>query len=209
MSVVVAVVALALATTPARGHHVGTYAPRDNEISANFKQLKFSLQAGKFDVALRLFDTGALRTEMQARASSLPAGLEAGTRAALLAKDGAEAERRLMIFFAALARDLALDGLRQLAHVTGDAESRAAAARKFVEAIWRYYNLVDFAVSQRDPKAAVAIRLALDDAENALRPTPRVADSANPDRLSAPLSQIATTLNGLIEASGTPRRRES
>ncbi len=43
---------LALGAGPATGHHVGVYVPRDNEVSANFKQLKFAIQAGKFDKAL-------------------------------------------------------------------------------------------------------------------------------------------------------------
>jgi hypothetical protein len=75
--VVMLVTGLALLATAAaaRAHHVGTYTPRDNEISANFKQLKYSIDAKKFDVAVRLFETGALRKEMQARASRLPAGL--------------------------------------------------------------------------------------------------------------------------------------
>src|SRR5207244_13633930 len=59
---------------PVPAHHVGTYVPRDNDVSANFKQLKFSLQARKFEVAGRLFETGALKRELLARAASLPPG---------------------------------------------------------------------------------------------------------------------------------------
>ena len=80
------VLLLALAS-PAVAHHVGAYTPRDNEITTNFKQIKFSLQARKFDVALRLFDDGALRAAMREKAATLPAGLETGTRAALQASD--------------------------------------------------------------------------------------------------------------------------
>ncbi|MGH7386811.1 MAG: hypothetical protein ACREKG_16645, partial [Candidatus Rokuibacteriota bacterium] len=64
-----------LAAPPAAGHHVGAYVPRDNELSANFKQIKFSIQARKFDVAARLFETGAIRDAMRAQAGRLPAGL--------------------------------------------------------------------------------------------------------------------------------------
>ena len=117
---------------PAAGHHVGAYVPKDNAVTTNFKQVKFSVQAKKFDVALRLFETGALRTEMRAHASTLPAGLEEGTRAALKAQDGPEVERRLMIFFAALSRDLALEADRQLAESDGTVESRAATGRRFL-----------------------------------------------------------------------------
>ena len=51
-----------LTVAPAAAHHTGTYTPRDNAITTNFKQLKFSVQAGKFDVARRLFDEGPLST---------------------------------------------------------------------------------------------------------------------------------------------------
>src|SRR5256886_151249 len=112
-AVALAVLAVVTGVAPAAAHHTGVYTPKDNAISANFKQLKFSLQAGKFDVALRLYDEGALRAEMRARAATLPAGLEARTRAALAAHDAGEAERGLMLFFVALARDLAVQAERR------------------------------------------------------------------------------------------------
>ena len=96
---------------PAAGHHVGAYVPKDNAVTTNFKQVKFSVQAKKFDVALRLFETGALRTEMRAHASTLPAGLEEGTRAALKASDGPEVspETRELRYV----QDLVTQGRRQ------------------------------------------------------------------------------------------------
>jgi len=57
---------------PVASHHVGVYVPRDNEVSANFKQLKFAIQAGKLDVAARLFEAGAVRAEMRARRAGCP-----------------------------------------------------------------------------------------------------------------------------------------
>jgi len=78
----------------ASAHHVGAYVPKDNAVTTNFKQVKFSVQAKKYDVALRLFDAGPLRAEMRAHAATLPPGLEDGTRAALAAGDGPEVERR-------------------------------------------------------------------------------------------------------------------
>jgi len=203
---------------PAAAHHVGTYVARDNEISANFKQLKFAIQARRFDVAGRLFEAGALRTELRARAAGLPAGLESTIREGLRAQDAARAERGLMIFFVALARDLATDADRRLARPAAR-EARLAAGRKFLEAVWRYYNLVDFAVSQHDPKAAVAVRLAFDDAEGyagasaapaaaadpgAARRPP--AAPADPERLRGALQRIARILTGVVEASSTSRR---
>ena len=210
-----------LATTggPAPAHHVGAYVPRDNEVSANFKQIKFSIQARKFDVALRLFETGKLRAEMRVQAARLPAGLPAGleeaTRAALGAGDGLRAERDLMVFFAVLVRDLVLDADRRVGDAKETATARASAGRKYLEAIWRYYNLVDFAVSQYDPKAAVAVRLAFDEAEGyaqggpaavggsgapVSRPvTARAAGAPEPEKMREPLQRMARTLSGLID----------
>jgi hypothetical protein len=206
--------ALFLGPPPAAAHHVGLYTPRDNDVSTNFKQIKFALQAGKPGVALTLFQTGALRQEMRARTASLPAGLEESTRAALKAGDAREAELRLMTFFAGLARDLAREADRQLADSTADTAGRAATGRKFLEAIWRYYNLIDFVVSQRDNKAAVAVRLAFDEAETYVK-SDSLRTAADPDRAREPLRRIAETLGRVIEQSATPTesatptRRES
>jgi len=192
------------AVAPAFAHHVGAYVPTDNEITTNFKQIKFSVQAGKFDVALRFFETGQLRADMRARAGSLPRGLEAGLYAALAAGDAAEVERRLMVFFAALARDLALDAERRTADPQLSHDARAAMGARFLEAIWRYYNLVDFAVAQRDDKTSVAVRLAFDEAEGYVKSTP----IPNPDKLREPLRRIAQVLSALIDSS-LPARRSS
>ena len=196
-------VLLALVAAPAVAHHTGVYTPKDNAITENFKQVKFSMQTGKFDVALRLYDAGPLRAEMRARAATLPEGLEARTRAALVDKNAAEAERGLMVFFAALSRDLALEANRQLA--AGGAP--ATIGPRFLEAIWRYYNLADFAVGQRDARASVAMRLAYDDAEALSRPASGAPD---PARLRAAFERIAQILRQLVDnATTTPPRRDS
>src|SRR4030095_13644441 len=111
------------------------YVPRDNEVSANFKQIKFAIQARKLDVALRLFESGALCAEMRAHGARVPAGLEERTRAPLAAGDGPRAERGLMIFFAGLVRDLALEADRRLADATEAPASRVAAAQQVPEAV--------------------------------------------------------------------------
>jgi len=195
---------LALASS-ASAHHVGAYAPRDNEITTNFKQIKFSLQAKKFDVAQRLFEEGALRAAMREKAGTLPTGLESGTRAALRSNDALEVERRLMIFFAALARELALEADRQLADGKLSREARAATGRRFLEAMWRYYNLVDFAVSSRDNKSSTALRLAFDEAEGYVKTT----SASDADKLRGPLRRIAQLLSTLIDTSSAFPRRDS
>ncbi len=216
----VALAALAPAVfSPAAAHHVGVYVPRDNEVSANFKQIKFAVQAAKFQAASRLFESGAVRAEMQAQAARLPAGLEEDTRASLATGDARAAERCLMILFAALARDLAVEADRRLGDAREPAGARIAAGKKFLEAIWRYYNLVDFAVTQYDSKAGVAVRLALDEADGyaqdasgaaapaPARPAPARAAVPDPVKMQEPLRRIARTLSGLIETSSTSPRR--
>jgi hypothetical protein len=190
-----------LAAAPAAGHHTGVYAPKDNAITTNFKQLKFSVEARKFDVARRLFDEGPLRAEMRARAATLPADLEPRLAAALAAADGAEVERGLMVFFAVLGRDLAREAERQLA--TGAAP--AATASRFLEAIWRYYNLVDFAVGRRDARASVAMRLAYDDAEALVRPGTAPAAVSAP-RVRESFRRIADILAGVAQIPPAPAR---
>jgi hypothetical protein len=156
--------------------------------------VKFSVQAGKFEVALRRFDEGPLRAEMRARAAALPPNLESRTRAALQARDAAGVEHGLMIFFIALAHDLAREADRQLAAAPA---APAATAQRFLEAIWRYYNLVDFAVGQRHPATSTAMRLAYDDAESALRASP-AADAA---RLRTTFQRIAQVLASISTGS--------
>lgn len=224
MSFAPVLAALVLASWPtiSLAHHLGSYTPRDNEISVNFKQLKFAIQAGKFDVAERLFEAGAVRKEMLAMAARLPPELERGVAGSLRGRKGAEAERGLVIFLAALTRDLALEAERQVGDLSVATEVRAAAGRKFLEAIWRYYNLVDFAISQYDPKAAVAVRLAFDEAEglakspatpvaanagSGSRPVARGTDGQGPERLRRPLARIAQALGGVIDS--TTSRRSS
>lgn len=189
----------ALLSGPAAAHHVGAWSPRDNEISANFKQVKFSIQAGRFEVARRLYQDGALRRELRARTATLPPGLDERITGALARGDGRAAEDGLMVFFAALVRDLALEAGRQVSAAGESAEARAAAGRRFLEAIWRYYNLVDFAVTQRDARAATTVRLAFDEAET-------LAKGPAPERLREPLGRIAQALAGVIEASVQTRR---
>src|SRR5262249_43449005 len=150
------------------------------DVSANFKQIKFSVQAGKFDVARRLYEGGALRRELGRHTATLPSGLERSIAAALAAEDARGAETGLMVFFAALVRDLALEADGQLTRGDAPATARTTAAGKILEAIWRYYNLVDFAISQRDPRAATAVRLAFEEAEGIARARPPAPERIRP-----------------------------
>ena len=93
-----------------------------------------------------------------------------------------------------------LDGTAEIL-TAGPARNRG---RKLLEAIWLYYNLVDFAVTQHDSKAGVAIRLAFDEAEGYAGARPAAAD---PARMREPLGRIARILSELIETSSTSPRR--
>jgi hypothetical protein len=213
--------AIVIAPSPALAHHVGVYTARDNDVSANFKQIKFAIQARKFAVAKKLFDDGVLRKAMQARRDTLPAGLEASAREALGAGDTNGAETALAVFFAALARELAVEADGKLADVRTPRDARIVSGQKFLEAIARYWNLVDFVVSERDPKSAVAIRLAFDEAEDLTRdkrapavsspspgprpPVTRAAAAPDPARLRVPIARIAQKLGGVIETLSTTR----
>ena len=106
---------------------------------------------------------------------------------------------------------------RRLADATEAPSARVAAAQKFLEAMWRYYNLVDFVVGQNDPKAAVAVRLAFDEAEGDTKAPPAAARgnvapeskgvparpvaAPSPEKMREPLRRIALALSGLIETS--------
>ena len=164
---------------PAVAHHVGAYTARDNDVSVNFKQVKFSIQAGKFNVAQRFFEDGALRREMKQRSATLPAGLEASTRTALKRGDTSGVEAALAVLFSALARDLAREAEAKLAQPGPSVEAQTAAGR-LLEAIWRYWNLVDFVINQRDAKAAAAMRLAFEEAEGATTTTTAAPVALNP-----------------------------
>lgn len=213
--------AVAFTATPAAAHHVGTYAARDNELSQNFKQLKATLQAKKLDVALRLFEDGAVRRTMRTDAARFPAGIESETRAALRAGDVAGAEALIAALMAALARDMAVEAAAKVRDTATSADARRATAGRFLEAIWRYWNLIDFAVSQREPKTAVAIRLAFDEAEGLAKTTnapvaanpcsgPRPAGTraaADPATLAAPFTRIGEHLATVVETLSRPTRR--
>ena len=110
-----------------------------------------------------------------------------------------------MIFFAALARELALEADRRLADGTLSRQARAATGQRFLEAMWRYYNLVDFAVSSRDNKSSTAVRLAFDEAEGYVKNT----SASEADKLREPLRRIAQVLSTLIDTSAALPRRDS
>jgi len=153
---------------PAGAHHVGVFTPKDDDITKNFKEIKFASQAGRFDVALKLFDEGVVHDTMEKFEKELPPGLEDGLRAALKAQNLPAVELRLALFLAFVTKARVLSASGKLRDQTLPPEQRRAQARKLLNAAWRYYNLADFVISRQDPKASVALRMAFEDAQTYL-----------------------------------------
>lgn len=152
----------------ALAHHVGVFTPKDTDITINFKQIKASAQAGRFDVAVKLFDDGILHDTMEKYEKRLPAGLEDGLRASLTAKDLPGTELRLSIFLAFLTKERVRDAVAKLEDPALAREQRWEQARKILNAAWRYYNLADFVIMQQNAKASVALRMAFEDGQSYL-----------------------------------------
>jgi hypothetical protein len=149
---------------PVGAHHVGVFTPKDDDITKNFKEIKFAGRASRFDLALRLFDDGIVHATMEKHEKRLPRGLEDELRAALKAKDLPGAELRLTIFLAFMTGERIHDALAKLKDPNLSPEQRPERARKILNAAWRYYNLADFVVTMQDPKAATTLRIGFEDA---------------------------------------------
>ncbi len=170
---------------PAGAHHVGVFTPKDDDITKNFKDIKFASQAGRFDVALKLFDEGAIHVTMEKFEKALPPGLEDDLRAALKAKNLSGVELRLALFLAFMTQERTRGALERLRVESSPFEQQRQQALKLLSAAWRYYNLADFVISRQDPKASVALRTAFEDATTYLGSAmvdPMWAAASNPGR---------------------------
>lgn len=153
---------------PATAHHVGTFIPKDDDITKNVKDIRAATAAGRFDLAVRLFDDGIVHGTMEKQEKRLPRGLEDGLRAALRRGNLPGVDLRLAIFLAFLTDERLADALARLAAADVPAERRRDQARKLINAAWRYYNLADFVVSAQDARTGVALRMGFEDAQTFL-----------------------------------------
>ncbi len=166
---VVALTLLSLGSSmPATAHHVGTFIPKDDDITKNVKDIKAATAAGRFDLAVRLFDDGIVHGTMEKQEKRLPRGLEDGLRAALRRGNLPGVDLRLAIFLAFLTDERLADTLARLAAAEVPAERQRDQARKLINAAWRYYNLADFVVSAHDAPTGVALRMGFEDAQTFL-----------------------------------------
>lgn len=152
----------------AGAHHVGVFTPKDDDITKNFKEIKFASQAGRFDVALKLFDDGIVHATMERFEKELPPGLEDGLRAALKSKNLPGVELRLAVVLAFMTRARVRSASEKLEATALPPNQRLEQARKLVNAAWRYYNLGDFVISRQNPRASVTLRTAFEDAQTFL-----------------------------------------
>ena len=83
----------------------------------------------------------------------------------------------------------------------GVGESRAATGAKFREAVWPDYNLVSFAVSERDSWTAVGIRPAFEEAEGFTTTNARASTPPDPASMRAPQQRVARLLGTFIDAA--------
>ncbi|MBI4637729.1 MAG: hypothetical protein HY727_15440 [Candidatus Rokubacteria bacterium] len=190
----------------AMAHHVGVYIPKDNDISKNFKDIKFAGQSGRFDLALKLFDDGIVHATMERREKELPRNLEDGLRAAIKAGDLQGVELRLGIFLAFMTKERVADALERLQNGALSPERRRDQARKFLNAAWRYYNLADFVVTAQDPKTAVALRMGFEDAYTylgSMMVDPMWAGGSSRPPVPADDRRASAALARMLEASTT------
>lgn len=152
----------------ADAHHVGGFTPKDSDITLNFKQIRASAQARRFEVAVKLFDDGILHGTMEKYEKQLPPGLEDGLRASLKAGDLPGAELRLSIFLAFMARELVRNAAGRLQEQSLLPVQRWDHARRILIAAWRYYNLADFVVARMNAKASAILRVAFEDSQTYL-----------------------------------------
>jgi hypothetical protein len=193
------------AVAPAAAHHVGAFIPRDDDITKNFKEIKFAVEAARFELALKLFDDGVIHATMEREDKRLPRGLEDGLRAALRGKDRAGVEVRLAVFLTFMTRERLAFALERLGRADLPAERRRAQVRRVLDAAWRYYNLVDFVVVSRDAKTSAALRLGFEDAYTYLGSAmvdPMWAGAASTGASRVDEGKAASVIAGLIETSG-------
>jgi len=204
---VASLLALAIVTGavgPAAAHHVGVFIPRDDDVTTNFKEIKFAVEAGRFDLALRLFDDGVVHTTMEKEEKRLPRGLEDGLRAALRGKDSPGVELRLAVFLTFMTRERLAFALERLRRTDLPPERRREQVRRVLDAAWRYYNLADFVVVSRDAKTSAALRIGFEDTYTYLGSAmvdPMWAGAASAGASRVDEAKAAAVIGRLMEAS--------
>jgi len=161
-------VTLTLLPAPTIAHHLGVIVPRDDEVTLVFKRVRGLLKEGRFDLATRECDATPLGRRLDEMSRRGPPDVRAEVRAALARRDAPGTELALARFFLVTLRGLLGEALARVNDAGLAERVKGDQALKLMAAGWRYYNLMDYTLYQRDVKAALRIRLAFEDAEFAL-----------------------------------------
>jgi hypothetical protein len=198
-------IALLAISAPLEAHHLGVIVPRDDEVTLAFKRVRGLLKEGRFDLAAQECEGTPLgRRLVEASRGGTP-DVSGEVRAALARRNVPGAELALLRFFLVVVRDLVGEALRRVNDPGLAERAQAEQALKLLAAGWRYYNLVDYTLYQREAKAALRARLAFEDIEFALG-----GSSSRQVRYDAAAARLALekfrTLLGEILAATAPAR---
>jgi hypothetical protein len=167
-SALLAAAVLATPGGPAAAHHLGVIVPRDDEVTLVFKRIQGFLKERRFDLATKECEATPLGRRLAEVSGPGAPDVRAELRAALARRDAAGTELALARFFLVLLRGLLGEALGRVNDGGLAERTKADQSLKLLAAGWRYYNLVDYTLYQRDVKAALRVRLAFEDAEAAL-----------------------------------------
>jgi hypothetical protein len=160
--------ALLVTAAPLEAHHLGAIVPRDDEVTVAYKRVRGLLKEGRFDLAARECEGTPLGLRLAEASRGGPPDVRGEVMDALARRDAPGTERALLRFFLVVVRNLGGEALRRVNDPGLAQRAQAEQALKLLAAGWRYYNLVDYTLYQRDVKAALRVRLAFEDAEFAL-----------------------------------------
>jgi len=164
----VLLVLLVLLAAPAGAHHLGFIVPPDDEVTLGYKRIRSFLKAGRFELAARECGATPLGRRLDEASRRAPPDPGGEVRAAIARRDVPGTELALARFFLVILRGLLDEALSRVRDASLAPRVKADQALKLLAAGWRYYNLADYAIYQRDVKAALGVRLAFEDAEFAL-----------------------------------------
>ena len=201
-----AAVSLIAVAAPGGAHHLGVIVPRDDEVTLVFKRIRGLLKEGRFELAARdCEDTPLGRRLAEVSRRGMP-DVRDEVRSALARADAPGTELALTRFFLVVLRGLLDEALGRVNDPALAEQVKADQALTLLAAGWRYYNLVDYTLYQREAKAALRIRLAFGDAEFALGGSR--APQARYDGAAArpALAKFQTLVSEILEAtaSGVP-----
>lgn len=189
---------------PAAAHHLGVIVPRDDEVTLGFKRVRALLKEGRFHLAARECEATPLGRRLAEVSTQGGPDVRAEVRAAIAQRDGPGAEQALMRFFLAVLRGLLGEALARVDDPGPPERARAEQALKLLAAAWRYYNLVDFTLYQRDAKAALRARLAFEDAEASLGGTKAKGARFDPPAARRALGAFRALVSEILEATAPP-----